>query len=192
MTAWVAHARCAEDPDAPVLATTRRELELARRYCLGCDPMEVCLAQALVEELGQPPALRVGVRGGHTPSERARVEHALGWPGVRRDLTRTLELWATGRLAPAPWPPPPVEVAHRRCHSCGRSFVQAVGRWKQRRWCSPACKHRASRQRHLETRRARERARYRARRTPEYLAARAGAARARRARRRAAVAGDTA
>lgn len=154
---WRELARCAGDPEAgPLLEVTT---DRARRYCLGCPVLEPCLAAALVEELGNTGARRTGVRGGHSPAERDELARTLGRAGVLANLERTLALDAAGELAPAPWPPPPLEVRRARCAVCGRPMAQPrAGR--PRLVCSKRCANRRWYLAHAEHERQRGRARW--------------------------------
>lgn len=69
---WTARAAClglldlfeSEDP---------RSFALAGRVCNACPVQEVCLAKAMLEERNSGENHRAGVRGGLTPTERARL-----------------------------------------------------------------------------------------------------------------------
>lgn len=91
-----------------------------------------------------------------------------------------LEVWPC-------WPSPSQPVRRFTCRWCSRTIVQPVMQGaRPRRTCSQRCRDALSRNRHLETRRANDRERFRARSIdPQYRAARA--ARARRARADAAA-----
>lgn len=155
-THWLDRARCAGDADAAALL--ENTTDEARRYCLGCPVLELCLAAALVEEQGASRAMRHGVRGGHSPTERRELERRL--PSVRANLRRAVELDAAGQLAPPPFPPPPLRVHVTTCAWCSCRIEQdAATRGPRRRTCSQRCRDALSRARHLEARRAAERER---------------------------------
>lgn len=63
---------CAEDPDLWFSDLTSH-IEETRNICHSCLVKEICLEQALKEEVGVGPTYRYGVRGGLTGRQRYRL-----------------------------------------------------------------------------------------------------------------------
>lgn len=72
---WQERARCRDADPALFFPTSRcpNEYAAARALCAACDVLDECLAEALREETGLGAARRYGMRGGMTPSARARL-----------------------------------------------------------------------------------------------------------------------
>lgn len=99
---WHRYAACSGQQDVFCPAYGEPDEPKAKQICRRCPVQSACLSAALEEEKGETQWGRVGVRGGFTPAERARLSGdraAKGTPVETNDYAEADKMLHSGTLS---------------------------------------------------------------------------------------------